>query len=242
MTELRINDDLVRWTVDRRPATADEALRALETRPLVLLMHGFGSFEGDLISLAAELPDGIVCASPRAPLTLPPPTVNGYAWWEIVFRADGTVVRSDPPAFEDSDAHTATLAILAWLDALDARVAGGLRTVVPLGFSQGGCMVTSLLRMQPTRFPCGVNCSGFVAPGSYAGDPELAAIRPPLFWGRDPADPIIEAERIDATAVWSAAHTAIEAHIYHGIGHGIGREEIADISAFIERHLAEAEH
>ena len=45
MTKLRIDDDVVRWAVDGRDAPADEALAALASRPLLLLMHGFGSFE-----------------------------------------------------------------------------------------------------------------------------------------------------------------------------------------------------
>lgn len=251
MTELRIDHERVCWTVDGRAASADEAVRALASRPLVLLMHGFGSFEGDLVELARLLPDGVVCASPRAPLVVPPPVVNGFAWWPLRFGPDGLVVRDEPPTeFEGSGPHLAAVALLEWLDALDARVraAGdpetgpgtGLGDIVPFGFSQGGCMATSLLRLRPERFVCAVNCSGFVAPGAWAGDAELAAIRPPMFWGRDPADPVIDAARIALTAEWAPAHTELEARLYHGVAHGIAAQEVADISAFVERSLARA--
>lgn len=237
MADSQIDDTLVRWAVDGRHASAEEALAALETRPLLLLMHGFGSFEGDLIELAPRLPADFVCASPRAPLVAPPPIVNGFAWWQIDFGPDGLIVREDPPAeFEGSAPHASALLMLDWLDALEARVPGGLGTVVPMGFSQGGCMVTSLLRLRPSRFACGVNCSGFVAPGSFDGDSELAAIRPPMFWGRDPADPIIDAARIELTAEWAPRHTQLEARLYGGIAHGIGPEELDDISDFLGRH------
>lgn len=245
---LRIDDELVRWAVDGRPATADEAVAALGTRPLVLLMHGFGSFEGDLIGLAPGLPAGVVCASPRAPLVVPPPVVNGFAWWPLTFGPDGLVVpEADPAEFAGSAPHLAAVALLDWLDALDARVreaegtgGTGLGAVVPMGFSQGGCMATSLLRLRPERFACAVNCSGFVAPGAYAGDAGLAAIRPPLFWGRDPEDPVIGPSRIALTEQWAPAHTRLEARLYSGVAHGIAAEEVADISAFIERELARA--
>lgn len=245
MTELRIDDDLVHWTIDGRPASAAAAVEALGTRPLVLLMHGYGSFEGDLIGLAERLPTGVVCASPRAPLTAPPPVVNGFAWWALHFGPDGLIApQAEAVEFEGSGPHLAAVAVLAWLDALDARVreAGGpgLGAVVPMGFSQGGCMVTSLLRMRPGRFACGVNCSGFVAPGTWAGDDELAAIRPPMFWGRDPADPVIDAARIALTAAWAPAHTELEHRLYHGVAHGIAAQEVDDIAAFIKRELARA--
>lgn len=208
-------------------------------------MHGFGSFEGDLIELASQLPDGFVIASPRAPLVAPPPIENGYAWWNLTLGPDGLPQREAPPAnFEGSAPHTAAVALFEWIDALDAelREAGGdgLGHIVPMGFSQGGCMATSLLRLRPSRFVCAVNCSGFVAPGAYAADEALAAIRPPLFWGRDPEDPIIDAGRIRYTAQWSPQYTALEAHLYRGIQHSISQQELIEVSEFITRHMSGA--
>jgi phospholipase/carboxylesterase len=246
MSALTIDDDVVRWAVDGRPATAEEAYSALAQRPLLLLMHGFGSFEGDLSGLAPNLPLGFVCASPRAPLVAPPPIVNGFAWWPLPIGADGMPIRQPEPAqFVGSGPHTAALALLEWLDQLSSRVqdrsGAGLGTVALLGFSQGGCMVTSLLRLQPERFVCGVNCSGFVAPGAFDGDARLAQLRPPMFWGRDELDPIIDESRIATTAAWAPEHTNLEARLYDGILHGIGAQELADISAFLQRHVPEGE-
>lgn len=241
MSELRIDDDAVRWTAGGRAVSADEAFAALADRPLLLLMHGYGSFEGDLIELAPHLPGGFVCASPRAPLVAPPPIVGGYAWWQLPVDAAGRPLPAEPgTAFVDGPEHRAALAMLDWLDALDARLTArgpsGLGTVALMGFSQGGAMVTSLLRLRPTRLACGVNCSGFVAPGGFTGDAELAAIRPPMFWGRDLADPIIDAARIAALEAWAPEHTSLESHLYEGIAHGIGSAELADIHDFLVRH------
>ncbi len=243
MSEVSIDEEVVLWTVDGRRASAEEALLALkEPRPLLVLMHGFGSFEGDLIGLAPHLPAGFVCASPRAPLLAPPPIVNGFAWWPLPLGPEGLPLRQpEPERFEGSGPHIAAVAMLRWLDALDSRVrAGGdegLGRIALMGFSQGGCMVTSLLRLSPERFDCGVNCSGFVAPGAFEGDTTLAALRPPMFWGRDEADPIIDSQRIALTSTWAPAHTELEAKLYPGILHGIGAAELNDITAFLERHV-----
>jgi phospholipase/carboxylesterase len=238
MSGVWIDDDAVRWAIGGRPASAEDAVAALVERPLLLLMHGYGSFEGDLITLAPQLPEAFVCASPRAPLVAPPPVVNGFAWFPIPFAPDGTVAPHEPTAaFEGSAPHTAALAMLDWFDALDARVSGGLGAAALMGFSQGGAMVTSMLRLRPERFACGVNCSGFVAPGAFDGDAQLAQLRPPLFWGRDEADPILSAERVRLTAEWAPAHTALEAHLYPGIEHAISAPELADIASFLTRCL-----
>lgn len=242
MSGVRIDDDVVRWAVDGRDATAEAALTALAERPLLLLMHGFGSFEGDLIGLAPQLPTGVVCASPRAPLVAPHPIVNGYTWWPMRMGPDGMPAREPgPDEFIGSPPHVAALAVLDWVEALDARVerstGSRLGDIALMGFSQGGAMVTSLLRLRPDRFACGVVCSGFVAPGAHTGDAELARVRPPLFWGRDDADPIIGAARVAALGDWAPAHTELETRLYDGILHGIGQAELADISAFLTRHL-----
>ncbi|MDI6023903.1 hypothetical protein QBL02_10150 [Leucobacter sp. UT-8R-CII-1-4] len=250
MSEVSIDDGVVLWSVDGRGVGEADALTALQTRPLLVLMHGFGSFEGDLIELAGHLPKGFVCASPRAPLVAPAPIVNGFAWWQLPLSAQGLPLpQADPESFEGSGPHTAALATLAWLDTLDARVrahsvgspAGevGLGTIALMGFSQGGCMVTSLLRIRPDRFVCGVNCSGFVGAGAFDGDEKLREIRPPMFWGRDVLDPIIDDHRIALTTEWAPTHTELEARLYDGILHGIGAAELADITAFLERHVPE---
>ncbi|NLB47291.1 MAG: phospholipase [Microbacteriaceae bacterium] len=242
MTAMSIDAAHVHWTIGGAPATAEQAITALATRPLLLLMHGFGSFEGDLIGLAPRLPHEFVCASPRALLVAPPPIVNGFAWWELPIGPDGMPKRvSDPSHFAGTGPHQAATSVLEWLDELDEQVAEasggvGLGTIALLGFSQGGCMVTSMLRLRPERFAAGVNCSGFVAPGQH-DDSALAAVSPPLFWGRDEHDPIISPDRIDFTAQWSPANTALEAHLYEGIAHGIGADEVDDIAAFLRRHV-----
>jgi len=247
MTAFSIDSGVVRWSVDGRPAHEDAALEALTSRPLLVLMHGYGSSETDLSALAPHLPHGFVCASLRAPLRLPAPYTGAYAWWHIPIGYDGLPARQpDPPQFVGSEPHLAALAVLDWIDALETQVSEGdrtrrLGTIALLGFSQGGCMVTSLLRLRPSRFVCGVNCSGFVAPGAYDGDAELATVRPPLFWGRDEADPIIDAHRIALTQQWAPAHTALESKLYEGMLHSISPQELRDINRFLVRNVPSSE-
>lgn len=245
MTNLVIDDGSVRWAVDGRGCDEEQALTALASRPLLVLMHGYGSFEGDLIELAARLPHGFVYASPRAPLVAPPPVVGGFAWWVLPFDANGMPMREpDPELFVDSPPHLAAVAALDWLDSLDRKVSErsehgkGLGTIALMGFSQGGCMVTSMLRMRPERFACGVNCSGFVAAGAF-DDSAIAATQPPMFWGRDEGDPIISKQMIARTAEWAPTHTTLEARLYPGIEHSISLEELEHIVDFLNRHVVE---
>src|SRR5690625_5189808 len=70
-TGLVIDDDAVLWS-------AGEAARV--GRPLLVLMHGYGSNEADLFGLAPSLPLSPVIASIRAPHAAPWP-LDGWSWF-----------------------------------------------------------------------------------------------------------------------------------------------------------------
>ncbi|MGO1434068.1 MAG: alpha/beta hydrolase [Canibacter sp.] len=241
MQELHLDRDVIQWAVDGALCDAVTAKQALAAgRPLLVLMHGYGSFEGDLIQRAPQLPQGFVCASPRAPMVAPAPVVDGFSWFPLSLQDEGI------SAEEVVDfALQAAGSVTEWIDDLEAEIdaAGGTRgSVVPMGFSQGGVMVTTLLRLHPGRFQAGVNCSGFVAPVALPGDDQLRGVKTPLFWGRDDADPIISREAVEHTAAWAPEFTTLTENLYPGILHGINAQELEDISRFLHEHVPELSH
>ena len=184
--------------------------------PLLLLLHGYGSHEHDLLGLVPHLPGGFDVASVRAPLAAGP----GFAWVPIVDPG-----RPDPSATQD-----AADAVLAWLD---EHVPPGA-PVVPLGFSQGGLMVTHLLRTRPERFAAGVVLSGFTADVDHPGDAALAAAAPPVFSGRGDADPVITPDAFARTSGWLPRHCTTTEVVYPGLAHGISQAELADVATFLD--------
>ncbi|MBK4347572.1 alpha/beta hydrolase [Lacisediminihabitans changchengi] len=201
------------WSV-----AAEQRVQALASRPLLVLMHGRGSNERDLASLAPLLPAELVTVSLRAPL----PLGDGYSWFPP----------AEPGLPAPTAAAAATDAVLAFLDSLPPTGQVGL-----LGFSQGGAMVTHLLRSEPERFAAGVVLSGFSLAGELPGDAVLASLRPPVFWGRDVADPVISPDAIDRTAAWLPVHSTAVVREYPGVGHSISREELDDVTEFLEATL-----
>jgi len=207
---LRIDRAAVRWS-------APEDERA--DRPLLVLLHGYGSNEHDLIGLAPHLPQEPVLASLRAPIA----EAGGHAWFSHANFDD------DGPTSEYADA--AARAVLAWLDEQTDAPSVGL-----LGFSQGGAMVLQLMRSDPARFAYGVQLSGYVV-ASGSPDEELARIRPPVFWGRGTADTVIEPSSVARTAVWLPEHTNADIRVYDGLAHAISPEELVDVAAFIRSRM-----
>ena len=206
---MKLDESAILWSAPERERGG---------RPLLVLLHGYGSHEGDLFSMSPALPLEPVIASVRAPIA----ESGGWAWFSRVDGAAGN------PSMETVDA--AAKAVIDWLDTL------GSASVSLLGFSQGGAVALQLLRLDPGRFAATVSLSGFVAAGKHPGDARLAEVRPPVFWGRGTDDPVIPSEAVERTAAWLPTHATASIHIYEGLGHSISTPELAEFGAFLRSH------
>lgn len=208
--EPRIDAALTRWAPDERAGL-----------PLLVLLHGYGADERDLLGLAPFLPEGIAIASVAAPLMPPWPT-PGRSWYAI----DGLDGR-DPDAVT-----TAARAFLRWLDA-----AADAPTVALLGFSQGAAVALQALRLEPARFGAVVALSGYASPGDLPEDEAMRAARPRVFWGRGTNDDVIPAPLIAHTAAWLPDHCELTGRVYRGLSHSISEDELADVRVFLKKWL-----
>lgn len=219
-TLLPLDADAVVWNTP-----PDELAEAVAHRPLVILMHGFGSHERDLLSLGDALRPAVLTASVRAPL----PAAGGFAWFPLDSFEEAT-------APDLAMANAAVAGVLEWLESVHALA----RTCGPvglLGFSQGGAMVTHLLRHHPEQFACGAVLSGFTISGLVSGDEALAQIRPPVYWGRGEADPLIDPAAVQRTSDFLSAHTASTERCFPGLGHGVSPQEAEEALTFLLQHL-----
>jgi phospholipase/carboxylesterase len=132
----------------------------------LVLLHGRGASELDLLPLVAELdPDERLFAiAPRAPLTLPP---GGYHWYAVP-----RVGHPDPDTFWSSYEL-----LEAWLAALPELTGVPLERTVLGGFSMGAVMSYALSLATGRPAPAGVLAlSGFI-PTVERFEPELEARR-----------------------------------------------------------------
>lgn len=213
--DIRIADDVVQWR---------DAEHGRAGSHLLILLHGYGSNEHDLISLAPAFPADLTLAALRAPLTLPADPYRpqaAYSWFDML---------SEQPTTAQIDASVD--AVLAWLDARPEQFA----SVGLLGFSQGGAMTLQLARTAPDRFAYLVQLSGFVFPVPHEGDAALADWEPriPAFQAWGSQDPVIPIDRTRHTIDWMAAHLDAEQREYP-MPHAVVPEEVADIAAFLRR-------
>jgi len=192
----------------------------LGDKPLVVLLHGYGSDERDLFSLRGKLPDAFTYAAVRAPLD-PPFPMSGYSWYPI----EG--LESRDPAGVTAGAQ----ALLDWLAPL------GERRVGLIGFSQGAAVSLQAMRLDPERFDFVVNLSGYAAGGTASGDEILKLGAVPVFWGRGSADQVIPLEAIEHTTTWLPEHSDLVGRVYPGLGHAVSAQEIEDLVRFLEKRV-----
>jgi phospholipase/carboxylesterase len=184
----------------------------------VLLLHGFGSSERDLPGIVAQLGVDAPMASLRAPLEL---GEGAYAW----FPLDAELQITREPV-ED-----ATNIVWQWVD---EKVDPETKLIV-VGFSQGGCMATQLLRTRPERIADTVILSGFVLDGPQPADARLATERPAVFWGRGTADVVIPPALVAVASARLGALTTLTERIYEGLPHSVNDQELADVKAHLAR-------
>lgn len=211
------------YAVVDTPAGVEE-----ENSPLLVLLHGFGADERDLLPVASQLPQVFTVASVRGPSE----AGHGYAWFPF----------AEDPSFDFQN-------VVDVVDTLIERLEERRRNhskIVLLGFSQGMAVATSILRRRPDLIDAVVGCSGFAfdaaldPTGSFFEDASvdgLGDVRKPMFWGRDPQDTVIRPEYVEYTNVWARANTKLTKVNYEGIGHGIGAQEIRHIGEFLDAEV-----
>lgn len=121
-----------------------------DATPLLVLLHGFGSNERDLVPLAQSLGARFEVWAVRAPREL---GGDRFAWYGLQPGADGP--KADPAEIEHSRTQLA-----AWLRARQPR------PVYLLGFSQGAIMSLMISLSEPQLIRGAVVIAGRVPPNT----------------------------------------------------------------------------
>ncbi|HLP23392.1 MAG TPA: dienelactone hydrolase family protein [Microbacteriaceae bacterium] len=189
--------------------------------PLALLLHGYGSNERDLAGLAPSLPSTFRYVALRAPLAVQ----TGWSWFPLSV-AGGRIAATG--------GRDAAREVARWAVAADVQPVGAI------GFSQGGALTLELLRegVIPS-LQWGAVLSGFVLegePDDSGIDPRDSALsnrRPPVFWGRGDADPVVSPELVGRTLEWLPAHCDARIELYPGLSHSVSAVELSDLSEWL---------
>lgn len=193
--------------------------------PAVVVMHGRGADERDLLPIAEHLPDALATVSLRAPERL----MGGYTWYELDMSAGGLHESQPEPEGFRRSLDLATESITAAVDAygLDADRLG------LLGFSQGAIMSLSLLLEAPDRYAWAAALHGYLA-ASHADLAPDGLDGKPVFVAAGSADQLIPSSRAEAAADRLRDLGCAVTFETYPVGHGVGPDELADLVGFVD--------
>jgi phospholipase/carboxylesterase len=199
-----------------------------EAAPLLILLHGVGSNEQDLIGLAPVFDPRMFVVSARAPITL---GHGSYGWYHVQFTATGPII--DP-----GEAESSRRLVLKFVEELCDSYKVDRRRVFLMGFSQGCIMSLAAGLTEPRRFSGIVGMSGRLLPGilSKAAPPEQLTGLPVLIvhgtqdnvlqieYGRGIRDALQELP-VDLT------------YREYPMGHSVSQQSLNDITSWLTKRL-----
>lgn len=201
----QLPDPAVAW---RSPDSPD--------KPLVVLLHGRGSRETDILALADYLPLGPSYAAVRAPIAEGP----GFAWFAN--RGIGRPVA-------ESLAET-----MAWFRGWLETVAPAPRPVILVGFSGGAAFAGGLILDDPERFAGAAILRGTLP--FDAGVPTTPGRLQdvPMFVAHGDADAVIPGELLESTWSYLTVESgALTMSLRSAGGHSIGQDDVAALTRWI---------
>jgi phospholipase/carboxylesterase len=205
-----------------------EPRTASASPPLLVLLHGLGGNESDLLRIAPYVDARFRVVSLRAPRRYG----SGYSWFPIDVLADGTI---RPHA---DRARAVVLDLARLLAAAPQRLDTDPTRTYVLGFSQGAMLTVGLVRTYPDHVAGAVVLSGsLVADVFPLTAPRALVGRVPLFVGHGTEDdvlPIARGREIrDAFRAVSHDLTYREYPLHHGVD----ETEMHDVAAWLTARL-----
>jgi phospholipase/carboxylesterase len=184
--------------------------------PLVVLLHGRGSTEREILGLAGHLPQGFAYAAVRAPIA----EGSGYAWF-----ANRGLGRPTAESLAEQMAW-----FRGWLD----EFAPAGRPVILVGFSGGAAFAGGLVLNDPHRYAGAAILYGTLPfdAGVPVTPARLSGL--PIFVAHGDQDRVIPAELLART--WKYLTTESEANTYPRRdpgGHQISAQTLSELGTWI---------
>ena len=210
-----------------RPSRSNP-LGAGSSAPLLLLLHGIGSNEDDLFSLAPYLDERFLIVSARAPLVIGP---GAYAWFNIEFTARGLIA-------DIAQAEQSRRLLVQFIEQLIEAYRADARSVYLMGFSQGAMMSLGVALTRPDKVAGVVAMSGRLPSEVITEMPGREALRGmPILITHGIYDPLLPVEQGRAAREILEKLPVTLTYREYEMGHEVSLESLRDTSAWLSSTL-----
>lgn len=194
--------------------------------PTLVMLHGRGADEEDLLGLSHEYDSRLMILSARAPH--PFPFGGGYTWYDV-----GEVGTPEPATFRDSCER-----LSRFVDDALAHYPIDPARLYLLGFSMGTVMSFALSLSRPQLVRGVIANSGYVPEGTHLRLQWRDLAHMDYFIAHGTQDPVIPVDCARRSRELFRQSNATVTYKEYPMGHQIGEESLADSVAFLDRMLA----
>lgn len=189
--------------------------------PLVVLLHGRGSSEQEIIGLVEHLPAGPAYAAVRAPIA----EGGGYAWF-----ANRGIGRPVAESLAEQMAW-----FREWLD----DVAPEGRPVLLVGFSGGAAFAGGLLLSDPQRYAGAATLFGTLPWDAGVPTDPARLVGVPVFVAQGDQDTVIPPELMARTWSYLLGDSGAPAYARRDPGgHGLNAQTVGELAGWIAERLS----
>jgi phospholipase/carboxylesterase len=205
----------------RRPSTPSA------NPPLLILLHGLGADEHDLMGLSRELDPRLLIVSLRAPLEY---DFGGYAWFDVRWDADG--VHADA-----QQALNSREILLEEIEGLSHELGIEPSKLFLGGFSQGAMMSLGASIARPELFSGVILLSGRLLPEFVAGERNEGFSRLPFLVQHGIQDQVLPIEGArDIRSFLQSQGCPLTYHEYP-MAHEINYESLVELRDWLGRQI-----
>jgi phospholipase/carboxylesterase len=195
------------------------------SNPAVILLHGRGADEEDLLGLAPSLDEHLLILSARAPY--PFPFGGGYTWYDI-----GAIGTPDPTMFKSSYDKLST-----FIDHCLAEYPIDGKRLYLLGFSMGTIMSYAISLSRPHLFRGVVANSGYILEGTQLSYCWTQLGSTEFFVAHGTQDPVIPVQLARRARELLAANNVLFEYKEYPMAHEISEQSLRDASGWLSNHL-----
>lgn len=199
-----------------------------EKLPALVVFHGYGTDEHDLLPIAEKIGPEFLIISLQAPIEL---HNGGHAWYDLLQTPSGIIP-------DDITRHESEEEILRTLPGIIEREGGDAKRVVLMGFSQGAAVIYSLLAVYDLikygiTPVASINMSGYLPRDIFEALGEKHFDGLPFFLSHGDQDELIPPQALgEAEKLLTNQGADVTARMYH-CGHGVLPETVEEIIAWL---------
>jgi phospholipase/carboxylesterase len=201
------------------------AVDAASALPMIVLLHGYGSNESDLMGLSPFLDKRLIKIGVRAPLPL---DFGGNAWFPIEVTDGGINLQLDRVGECLTGIHDLVRAL---------KIQYCAAQIFLLGFSQGASMALSAAFFDPDLYDGVAALSGVVIPEMLPADPGTALNGLPVIMTHGRQDAVIPIEQGRSSHRLLQSLPLTLCYHEYDMGHEINQECLTDVGDWLTAQI-----